>query len=410
MDSLSLYELNNLVSSVIEQTFEDDVWVRGELLEGRPGGGGHFYGELVEKDELTGGLLAKARITIWARTYSLLRNRFENETGQTLKPGLKLLLKVRVCFHEQYGYSLNVVDIDPSFTLGDMVRRRQQIIAQLEKDGVIDDNRTLPLPTLLKRIAVVSSDKAAGYGDFCDQLLNNEYGLYFDVRLFPALMQGARVEETILSALDKIALQDDRWDAVVIIRGGGAVSDLSDFDSYNLASAIAQFPLPVFTGIGHERDETVLDRVAHTSLKTPTAVAAYILDYQVAHLARLEEIQNILVQSSLRKLEREHQRLDHLSTTLPLSFARVRDRQEHLLQQIEERMHTNVSMRLERENYRLQLLEQRVQSLDPALLLRRGYSITLCNGVLVTSASQLKEGDVITTQLANGKVSSKVLA
>lgn len=408
MESLSLYELNNLVSSVIEQTLEDDVWVRGELLEGRPGSGGHFYGELVEKDELTGGLLAKARITIWARTYTALRYRFERETGQTLKPGLKLLLRVKVSFHELYGYSLNVLDIDPSFTLGDMVRRRQMIIAQLEKDGIIDDNRTLPLPTLLKRIAIVSSDKAAGYGDFCDQLLNNEYGLYFDVQLFPAIMQGARVEETVLAALDRIAQQEERWDAVVIIRGGGAVSDLSDFDSYSLASAIAQFPLPVFTGIGHERDETVLDRVAHTSLKTPTAVAAYILDYQIAHLARLEEIQNILVQASLRKLEREHQRLEHLSATLPLSFARVRDRQEHLLQQIEERLRTNASMRIERERYRLQLMEQRIQSLDPSLLLKRGYSITLCNGMLVTSASQLKEGDIITTQLANGRVTSKV--
>lgn len=407
-NAVSLYELNNLVSQLIEQSLPDEVWVTGELAEGRPGSGGHFYGELVQKDARGVNIIARARITIWARNYNMIRVRFARETGAELRAGMKVQLLVRVTFHEQYGYSLNVLDVDSTYTLGDMARRRQEILRQLEEDGIIDDNRTLALPTLLQRIAVISSDKAAGYGDFCDQLLRNDYGLRFQVKLFPAIMQGSRVEESVLSALEAIANEDGCWDAVVVIRGGGAVTDLSDFDSYVLAAAIAQFPLPVFTGIGHDRDETVLDRVAHRSLKTPTAVAAFILDHQVDLLSNLQDLQQRLTQGALRRLEREKQRLDHLASTLPMSFAHVRERQEHRLQMLGNRLQTAILLKMERERHRLQLFEQRFQSLDPSLLLKRGYSMTLSNGRIVTDASQVSRGDALTTCFANGRLTSVV--
>lgn len=409
MNPLSLYELNNLVRCTLEDAFSDDLWVTGELAEGRPGSGGHFYGELIQKDARGVNIIAKARITIWARNYNMLRIRFARETGCELRAGMKVQLLVRVTFHEQYGYSLNVLDVDSSYTLGDMARRRQEIISQLTADGIIDDNRTLPLPTLMQRIAVISSDKAAGYGDFCDQLLNNEYGLHFEVILFPAIMQGVRVEEMVLAALEAIAEREADFDAVVIIRGGGATSELSDFDSYPLAAAIAQFPLPVFTGIGHDRDETVLDRVAHTALKTPTAVAAFILDHQVELLAQLYDLQQRLAQSALRRLEREKQRLDHLASTLPMAFGRVRERQEHRLQLLHTRIHSAALLRLEREHHRLQLFDGRLKSLDPAILLKRGYSMTMVGDRIIIDASQVHEGDELTTRFANGEVRSKVV-
>ncbi|MBQ0050361.1 MAG: exodeoxyribonuclease VII large subunit [Bacteroidales bacterium] len=415
MQSLSLYQLNNLISQTIEQQLPDEVWVKGELAEGRPASGGHFYGELIERSEDKGAIRARARITIWARSYNLIRYRFERETGQRLLPGINLLLCVRITFHEAYGYSLNVVDIDPSFTLGKTEQRRRQIIAQLEEDGIIDDNRTLPLPLLMSRIAVISSEHAAGYGDFCKQLVFNDYHLHFDIKLFPALMQGERVEQTVLSALENILHDNETpfcdkpsFDVVVIIRGGGAVSDLSDFDSYPLAAAIAQYPIPVFTGIGHDRDETVLDRVACLSLKTPTAVASFIIDHQAEQLARLERLQQRLTHTAQRTLDRAHQHLEHLASTLPLLFAHVRQREDAKLLAMQDRLAHAARLHLEREKHRLSLLEQRATALDPKLLLRRGYSMTMLNGKIITSAQQLQKGDRIQTILADGSRSSVI--
>lgn len=385
MQTLSLYLLNNLVSQTIEQSLPEEVWVTGELAEGRPASGGHFFGELIQRSEETGAILAKARITIWARTYHLLRYRFEQETGQTLHAGINILVCARISFHEVYGYSLNIVDIDPRFTLGETEQRKRKILAKLQEEGIIDDNRTLPLPLLLKRIAVISSEHAAGYGDFCDQLRTNEYGLHFDMQLFPAIMQGERVENTILLALDKV-MEKGGFDAVVIIRGGGATSDLSDFDTYPLAAAIAQYELPVFIGIGHDRDETILDRVANRSLKTPTAVAAFLIDHGAEQLALLERITHSITQCAIRTLDREHQHLEHIVATIPILYTRVR----------------------EREEYRLQLLEQRTSSLDPMLLLRRGYSMTTMNGKLITSSAQLRPGDRIETLMQDGSIISVV--
>ena len=388
---LTLFELNSLVHEVIEDNFDEQYWVVGELSDvSTPAFGGHFYGELVQKDEESDRIVARARITCWARNYNMIRLRFQKEAGETLRKGLQVKLLVEVNFHEQYGYSLNVVDIDSTFTLGDLAKRRREILQQLEKDGILHDNQSLPMPRMLKRIAVISSATAAGYGDFCHQLEENDYGFHFDVQLFPAVMQGEQVPESIIAALEEIR-EEPPFDLVVIIRGGGASSDLSDFDSYELAACIALYPLPVLTGIGHERDETVLDYVAHTKVKTPTAAAAFIIE------------------SSKEQIQREKQRLEHQRAVLPLLFMGFYQKGENKLVLLSQRLSSSAKQSLEREKHSLQLMQQRLNSLDPRLLLKRGYTITTCGGKLVRSIEGLAEGEVLTTQTEKGEIYSKVV-
>ena len=403
---MTLYELNQLVQETIEEGFPDTYWVQGELSEGRAGYGGHFYGELIQRDEENNAIIAKARVNCWANTYRRVAKEFEAMTGETLRQGLTAMLEVTVTFHPQYGYSLNILDIDPSYTLGDMSKRRQAILRQLEEDGILHDNQALSLPMLTNRIAVISSATAAGYGDFCNQMEGNEYGFQFHLRLFPATMQGNKVEESIIEALGQIAEEAGEWDAVVIIRGGGATSDLSDFDSYPLAACIAQLPLPVITGIGHERDETVLDYVAHTHLKTPTAVAAFLIEHQLETATRLEELQRTITSAVTNRLVQEQQHIARLSSVLPLAFRSVRERQEHRLQTLLQRLNTAHRDRSQRENHRLDLLGQQFRSLDPALLLRRGYSITLVDGRPVCDVTRLKAGQQLKTRVENGEITS----
>lgn len=407
-DVLTLFELNSLVHDIIEANFDEEYWVTGELNDAStPAYGGHFYGELVQKDEESDRIVARARITCWARNYSMLRLRFQREAGETLRKGLQVKLLVKVNFHEQYGYSLNVLDIDSTFTLGDLARRRREILLQLERDGILHDNQGIPLPRLLKRIAVISSATAAGYGDFCHQLEQNDYGFHFDIKLFPAVMQGEQVPESIIAALEAIA-SSPGTDIVVIIRGGGASSDLSDFDSYELAVCIAQYPLPVLTGIGHERDETVLDFVAHTRVKTPTAAAAFIIDHQAGEAALLDELYQRITLSARERILREKQRLERHRAVLPLLFTNFIQQGQNRLMLLRQRFQTANSQHLEREKHRLQLMKQRLDSLDPRLLLRRGYTITTCGGKIVRSIEGLAEGEVLTTLTEKGEIYSIV--
>ena len=406
---LTLFELNSLVHEVIEDNFDEQYWVVGELSDvSTPAFGGHFYGELVQKDEESDRIVARARITCWARNYNMIRLRFQKEAGETLRKGLQVKLLVEVNFHEQYGYSLNVVDIDSTFTLGDLAKRRREILQQLEKDGILHDNQSLPLPRLLKRIAVISSATAAGYGDFCHQLEENDYGFHFEVQLFPAVMQGEQVPESIIAALEEIR-EEPPFDLVVIIRGGGASSDLSDFDSYELAACIALYPLPVLTGIGHERDETVLDYVAHTKVKTPTAAAAFIIEHQAEEAALLDDLYQRITHSAKEQIQREKQRLEHQRAVLPLLFMGFYQKGENRLVLLSQRLSSSAKQSLEREKHSLQLMQQRLNSLDPRLLLKRGYTITTCGGKLVRSIEGLAEGEVLTTQTEKGEIYSKVI-
>lgn len=430
MDTITLLELNRLVRRVVENALDDEYWVQGELLDARVASNGHFYAELIQKDADGRCIVARARVNCWARQFGMLHLRFQHETGETLRSCLQVKILVRVTFHEQYGYALNMLDADSAFTMGDMARRRREILAQLEKDGIIDDNRALPLPRLTNRIAVISSETAAGYGDFCDQLLHNEYGLRFTVTLFPSIMQGGSVPESVMEAMECVLERQEDFDAVVIIRGGGATSDLSDFDNYPLACCVAQCPLPVIVGIGHDRDETVLDFVAHTRVKTPTAAAAFLVEHQSDEASFLAELEDAVVTGAQRRLEREHQRLERIAAILPLAFSRFREKLGHRLEMLEhciasavsgrqereknrlglleQRLSQAVLSRMEREKNRLILLEQRLESLHPDRLLRFGYSITMCNGRLVRDASMLRSGDEITTRLENGTVNSIV--
>ncbi len=430
MEPLSLYELNNRVRQNIESTFRSNCWVRGELAEGRRAANGHFYGELVERNGEGGDIIARARVNCWARIYAWVSDKFLSQTGKELSAGLKVLVQVKVTFHEQYGYSLTITDIDPSYTLGDAAQKRKQIIEQLRKDGLLTANAELPMPLLPQRIAVVSSATAAGYGDFTRQLLENGKGYYFTLQLFPALMQGTGVEKSIIDALSQIADEADRWDVVVIIRGGGATTDLSDFDNYPLAAFVAQMPLPVITGIGHDRDTTVLDSVAHTSLKTPTAVAAFLLelaDKQAELLASLQQRialaaqQNLLAQSRrleelLRRLPLAAQRnlltwsrrLDDLLHRMPLCISRMTAQHTNLLDRIWEQMASALRLSVQRQRHNLELFTARLDSLDPKLTLARGYSITICQGRLVRSIDDIAPGATLTTNLKDGTITSEI--
>lgn len=291
-ERLKLSELNGLVKKTIGETFTAPIWVIGEISELKINRNGHCYLVLIEKEENGDAIVAQARATIWSYTFRMLQPYFESTTGKQLTEGLKVLVSVSVEFHELYGYSLNIRDIDPTYTMGDMARRRLEIIARLQTEGVAEMNKELELPLVPQKIAIISSPTAAGYQDFIDQLINNPAGYHFDLKLFPAIMQGNQAESSIIGALDQIYLYESFFDAVVIIRGGGSQADLNCFDNYNLAYYITQFPLPVITGIGHEKDDSIVDLVAHTRLKTPTAVAEFLISGVAQFDYNLDELKN----------------------------------------------------------------------------------------------------------------------
>ena len=409
MKPLSLYDLNTLVRRSLEQCLPDEYWVQAELSEVRVHPAtGHCYVEFVQKDPRSNNLVAKARGVIWSNVFHLLRPYFEESTGQMFTAGIKVLVQVTVSFHELYGYSLTVQDIDPTYTLGDMARRRREILAQLKADGVLTLNKELPMPVLPQRIAVISSASAAGYGDFCHQLEHNPRGYYFRVELFPSIMQGERTESSLLAALDRINQRLEYFDVVVIIRGGGATSDLSCFDTYLLAAACAQFPLPIITGIGHERDDTGLDTVAHTRVKTPTAAAECLIARMDEAADRLQQLSEHIYNGVSARLQRERTRLQGCRQRIPASSIRCLSQARLQLTSARKDLHRAVDALLTRQRHRLELLQQRITDASPQKQLARGYSITLKDGRAVKDASSLKPGDVLTTRVYKGEIQSIV--
>lgn len=409
MEALSLLELNSLVRRSLEQCLPDEYWVQAELSDVRTNSTGHCYLEFIQKDPRSNGLIAKARGTIWSNVYRLLKPYFEEATGQAFVSGIKVLVQVTVSFHELYGYSLTVQDIDPTYTLGDMARRRREILKQLEEEGVLTLNKELEMPALPRRIAVISSPTAAGYGDFCHQLQHNPRGFFFYAELFPALMQGDRVEESVLSALDAILNRQEEFDAVVIIRGGGATSDLSGFDTYLLAASCAQFPLPIITGIGHERDDTVLDSVAHTRVKTPTAAAEYLISCMNLAADELEALANRLHDSVFSRLAEEHRKLNAYRNRIPSVVVRRFSDAKLSLLTAQRDISQAVSTALSRQRHRLELLQQRLADASPEKMLARGYSITLKDGKAVKDAALLKENDELLTRFYKGQATSTII-
>lgn len=448
--ALSLFELNARVRAMLQHTMPNCYWVAAEISEARMASNGHFYLELVQKDEASGSLVAKARATIWRQNYVMINSHFERATQQRLAPGIKVLVFASVTFHELYGFSLNIVDIDPTYTLGDLAQRRNEIINQLKEDGVIDLNKELPLPRVVKNIAVISSETAAGYGDFCNQL--EQSGFDFHIQLFPATMQGNKVEDSIIAALNTIAAEQEKWEVVVIIRGGGATADLNGFDSYLLAANVAQFPLPVLTGIGHERDDTIIDLVAHTRLKTPTAVATFLIERRGNELAILQtlterlgraiQLRMVNEQSEWESLRQRYQyavqqqihlhrqQFDRLAHRFELASTHYVEHQRKALMRSSMRLEAYAQQLLQNEwqqlrpyaqrlqlatdrlllqqKHQLGLLQRSIKLAGPERILAMGFSITTHQGKAVRDASTLQAGDELTTTFAKGKVKSIV--
>ena len=409
MEAITLLELNGRVRSTLQFEMPDAYWVQAEISSISPSGQGHCYLELVQKDATGRNFLAKAKANIWRGTWLKLKPYFEAQTGETLKVGMKVLLQVTVTFHEVYGYSLVVQDIDPTYTMGDMARRRKEILEQLEKDGVIGLNRELEIPALPQRIAVISSATAAGWGDFRNQLDGNIYGFRFYVKLFPAAMQGDDVERSVISALNAVAMRREDFDVVIIIRGGGAVSELSCFDSYNLAFNIANFPLPVITGIGHERDDTVADVVAHTKVKTPTAAAEFIINRVFDTASELENLTRRMSDAITEKMNAEKVRIERMSQKLPSLFAVLKTHQEQVLETLWIRSVNGVRNMLTAQAHKLEIVDNTLAAADPQVILKRGYSLTRLNGRAVRCASDLNKGDRLTTVFADGSVESEII-
>lgn len=428
-EALSLLELNTRIRGALSRAFPETCWVRAEMSDVRVNtSSGHCYLEFVEKNVQTGQLVAKVRGSIWAKTFRMLKPYFEMETGQMFASGLKVLVKVSVEFHELYGLSLTVLDIDPAYTLGDMVRKRMEIIRQLQEEGVFTLNKELPFPLLPRRIAIITSSTAAGYEDFMNQLTRNKGGYPFYTKLFPALMQGERTEASVIAALDRIYQHQDLFDVVVVIRGGGATSDLNSFDSYLLAANCAQFPLPIITGIGHERDDTVVDLVAHTRMKTPTAVAEFLIsrmDSVGEELESLRQDVSLLAMDILSRqknylqlvvtrfpsivtsrIERNRSGLQTIASRLPAMASGLLSRRQSVLENTELRLRNGITSKLSESGRFIQLTEQFIKMASPDYILKRGYSLALKDGKIIKHASDLRAGEELTTRFIDGEIKS----
>ena len=383
MQTYSLKELCEWIQDVMESDLPDRYWVRAEIASMSVRG--HCYMELIEKAD-DGILAAKVRATCWSNMYGLLSAYFTQETGESLHVGLQVLLEVSVEFHSVYGLSLNVWNIDPTYTIGDLAKQRQATINKLQLDGVMELQQALELPSLVRRIAVVSSSEAAGYGDFCVQLKNNRFGFDFQVQLYSAVMQGDTASRSIINALSAIAGQEEEWDVVVIIRGGGASTDLSCFDDYELASHCAQFPLPIVAGVGHTRDVSVVDMVVYSSVKTPTAAAEWLIDRVAVQVERVGEMQLRLQKAVQGKIARERNRVLVM----------------------EQRMINAVRRMVVREEGKLNLWRKTIDLHSPERIFKMGYSLTMAKGKIVRSSKDVREGDVVETYLQDGMIQSVV--
>lgn len=452
VQTISLFELNKRIKDALNDSFPGSLWVRAEIAELREHGNGHCYLDLVEKDENSNQVVARVRATIWSYTYRTLKAYFESVAKRPLSNGIKVLVQGSVEFQELYGLSFNIKDIDPAYSLGDLEQKRLEVIRRLKEEGVLNMNKELPLPIVPQKIAIISSPTAAGYGDFVDQLVSNSYGIKFYYKLFPAIMQGDKAPESIVNALEKIHAHSDLFDIVAIIRGGGASLDLLCFDDYWLSYNVAQFTLPVISGIGHERDVSVVDMVAHTSAKTPTAVAEFIISgaarileqlgsygrssTQIArarlsvYQSKVERYSYQLHSVSNKVLTESHHYLTNVATRLPGFYNLYLQKQGHLLKQQSLRSRQLFARKTESEAQRLQrnsdklqsaatamlkhaalkldLLERNNRLNDPVEVLKRGFSITRVGGMAIKTIAGLKSGDVLETEFRDGKLISEV--
>ncbi len=429
--SFTLSQLNHLIKQSISSDFPETCWLLAEINQISVNYSGHCYIEFIEKQPSTDKILAKNKATIWAKSYKQIKARFEEQTGETLKVGIKIMVSVTVEFHEIYGLSLNIQDIDPAYTIGDMEQRKQKIIHQLENEGIFELNKELYFPNIPKNIAIISSPTAAGYEDFVNQIQNNAYGFVFNLKLFAAIMQGNEAENSIIQAMEKIYSYDDLFDIVVIIRGGGSKSDLLYFDSYTLASNICQYPIPIVTGIGHERDTSIADMVANTSKKTPTAVAEFIIAKFIDIDNMLNELENRIINSAKTTLSKNNKKLEILTINLLNATQNFMTRRQtemaNLLTKTKTAVHnlTNnkkknltlleYKIRSETEKYLIKqknniaMIEKFVEYNDHKNILKKGYSITRYKNIALKDAADLNTEAIIETELYKGKITSKII-
>lgn len=449
---ISLLELNRVLKEGIQSLFPSGIWVIAEISDMNTNQSGHCYLELVEKADGSESIVAKSRATIWSFTFRILRPYFESVTGQRFSSGIKVLLFVSVEFHELYGFSLNVKDIDPNYTIGDLARKKQEIIKRLTDEGVFELNKELLLPEIARNIAVISSETAAGYGDFIKQLKNNNRGFKFNVTLFNAYMQGDDTEQSVIRALEQIYDRYEKFDLVAIIRGGGSQSELNYFNNYNIAFHITQFPLPVFTGIGHDRDQTIADLVAHTSLKTPTAVAEYIISLMTESADYVFQLEEQLISLATNVISNHKNyfreltlnfrnlykwQLNTLNNSLNFMENNFNHKIKHIIpkrksnlnqlqQQFQAKLKYNLLLHklhhnrlqqalpvsaltfIKKQKSKFLVAEALITAYNPVNILKRGYSITYYNGKALYSPVVVKSGDLIETRLSEGCIKSRI--
>lgn len=429
IQALSLLEFNNYIKTTIEKAILRQ-WVIGEISEIHSAQNGHYYLELVEKSANNGNLVAKLRCTIWSTVASQIVPMFESATEQELQPGLKIMVFISAQYHEVYGLSGNITAINPTFTIGELERHKREIISRLMSEGVIDMNKSIPMPSVIQNVAIISAATAAGYGDFCNQIKNNVFGFDIHLQLYEAAMQGTTAEKSIIEALDKIIETNEAYDVVVIIRGGGSRSDLACFDEYDIANNVAQFPIPIITGIGHERDNSIVDMVAHTRQKTPTAVAEFIVTHNAEFLQKLESYESEIQKIAFDAVEREKYELNNikmqllnLSQNIILTNLNKCDKLLHTIN-VNSKMYVNkhqsnttyltekikaiIKSKIEHENNRIDFLSKSIEANNPKEILGRGYTITTVNNKRIKNTSSTHKGDEITTFTIDGQIKSIV--
>lgn len=423
-NTITLQEFNNRIKRLLADPSVMNCWVVAETTDVRINQ--HCYLQLLEKNPKTGATVAKIKAIIWGNQFRFLNVRFKQVTGRDIGNDMKIMVCLSVNYSPQYGLTVVINDINPEFTLGDMERQRQEILNRLTQEGIIGQNKTVPVPPVLQRIAIVSAAGAAGYGDFMKQLTDNKYGVCFYPCLFQATMQGVKTVPTVLAALDKVEQNQHLFDCVVIIRGGGGTEELNSFDNYDLARRVATFPLPVIVGIGHERDITVLDYVAGIRVKTPTAAAEHIILQAANALAHIGDLSNQVVSIARDYIARAKEQLSYYAGNLPIMAQRIIDTNTLRLQNFIQNIPLHVQRRIESENaqlarqkdaiknavaqvkmketMRLEALGDKIELLSPRKVMARGYTLTTCEGKIMTDAAQLDAGKLVTIHFRDGKV------
>lgn len=423
-NTITLQEFNNRIKRLLADPSVMNCWVVAETTDVRINQ--HCYLQLLEKNPKTGATVAKIKAIIWGNQFRFLNARFKQVTGRDIGNDMKIMVCLSVNYSPQYGLTVVINDINPEFTLGDMERQRQEILNRLTQEGIIGQNKTVAVPPVLQRIAIVSAAGAAGYGDFMKQLTDNKYGVCFYPCLFQATMQGVKTVPTVLAALDKVEQNQHLFDCVVIIRGGGGTEELNSFDNYDLARRVATFPLPVIVGIGHERDITVLDYVAGIRVKTPTAAAEHIILQAANALAHIGDLSNQVVSIARDYIARAKEQLSYYAGNLPIMAQRIIDTNTLRLQNFIQNIPLHVQRRIEGENaqlarqkdaiknavaqvkmketMRLEALGDKIELLSPRKVMARGYTLTTCEGKIMTDAAQLEAGKLVTIHFRDGKV------